>query len=489
MLSSIEKLLKALDEHSITYCHWKSNEHLWEALNGDTDLDILFDPAQRTELERVFGECGLKRFRSTPLMQYNAIEDFIGFDQKAAKIWHVHTHYRMTMGEKHLKGYTVTPWGITILNDRIRGEAGIWTSDPSEEFVLLLCRIALKLRWRDVCKTLGEDDEREIAWLREHISKDGVVLALDKMVDQSSKEIILKLFDSNIIRKAQFIKLQKSLRKELEPFTGFGRGSSWLSRTRRETFWLFGGVKRRLGWSNFSADRRVSPAGGLVVAVLGSDGAGKTTTIEYIKKEFVKKIDTVSVYLGSGDGSSSLLRKPMKMIAKKVGGKGVGHAVEKEYQESKHVSMKARLYSLAKIIWSITLAFEKKRKLRQITKARNNGLLVLTDRYPQTDIPGAGDGPLLHRYCGQGGLLGSIACWEQQVYALFSKNPPDLAIKLVVPTEVAIERKPEMSFEEIERKRDIVLKMNIAKESTTIDTSASFEITRGEAMAAIWRII
>ena len=141
---SIERLLRALDEHHITYCHWKSNEHLSEALNGDTDLDVLFEPTERSLLEQVFAECGLKRFRVTPLMQYAAIEDYIGFDQKEAKIWHVHTHYRMTLGEKHLKGYTVTPWGNVILRNRIRQQQ-VWTSNPSDELVLLYCRIALKL--------------------------------------------------------------------------------------------------------------------------------------------------------------------------------------------------------------------------------------------------------------------------------------------------------------------------------------------------------
>lgn len=140
-------------------------EKLLEALDGETDLDVLFEPAQRTELERVFDECGLKRFRATPLMQYNAIEDFIGFDQEATKIWHIHTHYRMTLAEKHLKGYTITPWGSIILKHRIYDKSGIWTSDPSDELVLLLCRIALKLRWRDSGHSLGKDDQVELAWL------------------------------------------------------------------------------------------------------------------------------------------------------------------------------------------------------------------------------------------------------------------------------------------------------------------------------------
>lgn len=489
MLESIEQLLKALDAHNVTYCHWKSNEHLAEALAGDTDLDMLFDPAQRTELECVFDECGLKRFRATSLMQYNAIEDFIGFDQQAAKIWHVHTHYRMTLGENHLKGYTITPWGSTILKDRIRGGADVWTSDPSDELVLLLCRIALKLRWRDLCRNLGKDDKVEIAWLKERVTGESVAQAADRMVGEKSKRIILSLCDMAPGRKAQFRNLQVSLRTELKSFTAYSKLSSWFARAKREIFWLYGGMKRRLGWSNYSANRRVSPSGGLVVAILGCDGAGKSTTLSYIKKEFNKKLDVVSIYFGSGDGSSSLLRKPMKLVARKVGGKGVGHAVEKEYTEKKKVSFKSRLYSIAKVMWAVTLAKEKKSKQRQMVRARNNGLLVLTDRYPQSNIPGASDGPLLSRYRSRKGMMKRIAEWEQQIYESFAVNAPDLTIKLTVPTEVAIDRKPEMTVEEIENKKKIVMSMDISEHTAIIDTSRPFEETCGEVMKEIWDLI
>lgn len=489
MLSSIEQLLKALDENKITYCHWKSNEHLSPALQGDTDLDVLFDPAQRTELERVLDECGLKRFRATPKMQYNAIEDFIGFDQEAAKIWHLHTHYRMTLGSNHLKEYTITPWGKKLLKDRIRGEENVWTSAPADELVLLLSRVALKLRGRDLGKKLGEDDLCELAWLKKRVTKEKLAASAEKLLGARSRAALLDLYDCDLRKKSQFRKLKKALKKELKPFTGYSSFSAWATRLRREFFWLCGGIKRRLGKNNYAANRRISPAGGLVVAILGCDGAGKSTTLSYVKKEFNKKIDTVSIYLGSGDGSSSLLRKPMKLIAKKVGGKGVGHAVEKEYSEKKRVSFKARLYSAAKILWAITLANEKKKKLRKLVRARNNGLLVLTDRYPQTNMPGAGDGPLLSKYKDRKGPLGRISRKEQKIYERFSENAPDLAIKLVVPTEVAIARKPEMTKEEIEHKKAIVMGMEIADRTAIIDTSRPFEITRGEVMREIWNLI
>ncbi len=488
MLSTISSFLRALDEHHINYCHWKSNEHLTPALEGDTDLDMLFDASQKPELESVFSCCGLKRFRATPLMQYNEIEDYIGFDPDTSKIWHVHTHYNMTLGEKHLKGYTIDAWANTILQNRILVNDLIWTADPADELVLLLSRIALKLRWRDIGHSLGKDDRVELAWLKEQVD----LLAFENAISHllgKSQSIALDLYKKELVKKDQFFKFQSALRRELRSYTKYNRVTSWIVRTIRELFWLVGGVKRRLGLNNYQPSRRISLTGGHVIAVLGSDGAGKSTTISYMKKEFGKKIDVVTIYFGSGDGSSSLIRRLMKPIARRVGGKGVGHAVEKEYAENTHISFKSRMYSAAKIVWAVSLAREKKRKHKNMIKARSNGLLVITDRYPQSIMPGANDGPLLNRYRNGSGLFKRIAEWEQRVYESFSSPQPNLAVKLMVPTEIAVSRKPEMTVEEIEKKKRIVLDMDIFDKTVIINTSEPINVTRSKVMTSVWELL
>lgn len=489
MLKSIEIVLKSLDKKGITYCHWKSNEHLAEALEGDTDLDVLFDPSQRVQLEMVLDSCGMKRFRSTPLMQYNAIEDFIGFDKETAKIWHLHTHYRMTLGEKHLKGYTVNPWGKLILDNRRTDESGIYCSAYEDELILLLVRMTMKLRLRDSGRRIGKNDCKEMSWLFERIDRSVIENRAKQFVGEDAATEIMRLLNGvELTKKGQLKRLNKLLVKQLKQFTGFSTFGSWWMRHKREWFWLMGGIKRRRGINSFVANRRVSPNGGNVIAFLGCDGAGKSTSLAFIKKELNKKLDVATIYFGSGDGSSSLLRKPMKMVAKRVGGKGLGHSVEKEYSEKKKVSLKSKLYSIAKIIWAVTLASEKKGKIRQQTKARNNGLIVLTDRYPQTFYPGCSDGPLLSKYAGKG-ILGKIAAWEHQIYASAAINPPDLTVKLIVPTDVAIMRKPEMTAVEIETKKDIVIGMNLSEATLVVDTSRPFEETRAEILEAIWQIL
>lgn len=492
MLESIKRMFDSLHSNDILYCHWKSNEHLEPALNGDTDLDILFQPSDRSKLDCVLNGCGLKRFRATPLSQYNAIEDYIGFDKQEAKIWHLHLHYQLTIGENHLKGYTLGSWGDYLLNNRILHESGVFTSCPEDELVLLFARIALKYTIHSVLSPLSNDDRVEMSWLQDKINPSVFKEHAEYLVGDKCSKLIQGMLSKEIKYKREFAGLKNRLCLELRCFTGNTPISSWVKREIRTVYWIFGGINHRLHGNASKPYSRVSPSGGCVVAFIGSDGAGKSTTIKYVRNELSKKLDIKEVYLGSGDGSSSLLRRPMKIVAKRVGGKGLGVSVEKEYQEAdskkKKVSLKAKLYSFAKYEWAMALAREKKAKMREITKARNNGMIVLLDRYPQCKVYGVNDGPLLHKYIdSESKFLKNRAQYEQQIYEMFEQNPPDLTIRLIAPIEVAMQRKPEMTYEELEKKLEAVMAMSPSKEIVTIDTSVDKKQSFGEVMDQIWQ--
>lgn len=490
MLLSIKKLLDAFENNKIIYCHWKSNEHLEAALKGDTDLDILFDYKQRNIINIVLNQCGLKRFRATELMQYNGIEDYIGFDYDTAKIWHLHIHYRMTLGEKHLKGYTVNTWNSIILKNRIYDQAGIYRSLTEIELILLIVRLALKNRLRDYFKKISKDDLAEFDWLISQTDFNILRIKSKELLTKEISDIIFNLCTNGIKEKKQLYPLQKKLKKELRCYTGFSNTESRFLRTKRELFWLYGGIKRKFGINSYNAYRRVSPSGGLAVCILGCDGAGKSTALQYIKNEFSKKLDVVSVYFGSGDGSCSLLRKPLRIFAKKVGGKGVGSSVNKEFTDkNKSLSFKSKLYILAKVLWAFSLALEKKKKIHLMNKARNNGLLVITDRYPQTEFAGCSDGPLLKTYSELNKVIKKIYDWEINIYKSAAKNPPDLSVKLIIDPKTAVQRKPEMTVEEIKEKTKIVLNTEFSQNTKIINTAGEKRTTFSQIMEAIWEII
>ena len=78
-LKNIENLFNEMDLNEIRYCHWKSNEHLKEALEGETDLDILFDISQKALVEDIFKKNKIHLFVAPWYRRYEGIFDYIGF--------------------------------------------------------------------------------------------------------------------------------------------------------------------------------------------------------------------------------------------------------------------------------------------------------------------------------------------------------------------------------------------------------------------------
>jgi len=160
------EVLRRLDERGVAYCHWKSNDHLAAALSGDTDLDILVDPAGIDDVYAIFAELACRRGRVANARNDVGLEDFLGVDDESGRMVHFHVHYRIPGGERHNKRFRL-PWERTVLETRVRDESGVWVTAPAVEVVLLLTRYALKLRGRDVVRgASGPDAELEFLMAR-----------------------------------------------------------------------------------------------------------------------------------------------------------------------------------------------------------------------------------------------------------------------------------------------------------------------------------
>ena len=80
---------------------------------------------------------------------------------------------------------------------------------------------------------------------------------------------------------------------------------------------------RDLVSSVLAAEQNGRRHAGRVVAVVGSDGSGKSTLSRALAESFADHRQVVHIYLGSGDGPSSLLRRPLNRIKRAVlGAKG-----------------------------------------------------------------------------------------------------------------------------------------------------------------------
>ena len=478
-LEAALRLFRRFDRAGVRYCHFKSNANLGRGLAGETDLDILVDHRQAAAVELALLRSGFRRFRPTFATGYPAIEDYIGFDSERGRLIHVHLHYRLVLGEKHLKNYQLD-LADTLLMSRIADPAtGVYKSDPHHELYLLLVRSALKIRWRDYAMELCGKPffrghlQREFAWLLDRTEVSKVeALARCELGPNGAVRV------ADLLRAAPSIwklrALRSCARERLSRQRRLGPLVALIARFARESCGIAGVLDRRLLHLP-TPFRRTCCTGGFSVAFLGTHGAGKSTITEEIRNWLGWKVDVYHVYFGSGAGSSSLLRWPMKaLLALRRGALVAPRPGQNRVESARQSSRETPSLGWARVLWALALALEKRSKLKRCLRARHRGMIVICDRYPQVQTLGYNDGPLLGAWLDSPSRLRRrLARIEYRVYERASQLAPDLVIRLDVPPEVAVRRRPTESLQELRRRREVVRAIRYGRRCRLLEIDAS----------------
>ena len=111
-LGICERFFDHLTQENLRYCHWKSNEHLPEALAGETDLDLLVAPEERDRFGQVLTSLDFKRICSPPEKCYPGMEDYLGFDAESGGLAHLQVHMLSQQMEPY--GYGEQPLILVV---------------------------------------------------------------------------------------------------------------------------------------------------------------------------------------------------------------------------------------------------------------------------------------------------------------------------------------------------------------------------------------
>ena len=494
MLKLCGDFFSELEKESVRYCHWKSNEHLEAGLDGTTDLDILVDQSSRILFESIATAYGFLRFESVSYLRYLDIEDFIGLDSATGILVHLHTHWRLRIGKKFLKDVRL-PWDELLLSIRQKeGSTGIWIARPEIELILLFIRRFLKDRFNPKSvftrEVFSADEYREYVWLGARCDPDKLTLHGSQLVSPVFADLLKD--STTLLQKGTYRRMASQLIRMLRalPYQT-GKPAIPVMEMRyliRKVAALIQVIAhKKLHFPVLY--RRGLPKGGRIIVFVGVDGAGKSTILAETFRRFSWKMDTCRIYFGSGDGKSSLLRAPLKLIARRRTKQRGDYTATSETDRERSTNTKKM--RMAKVIWAILLASEKKKKFMLARKARERGLLVLCDRYPQTSFPGLNDGPLLDIWSkNPSPIKRAIAAWEHRIYALSRCIVPDLVIRLVIPVGIALERKKDTPEYIIRKKADIIGALDFAGAPITdIHTDSALEQSLAECSSAIWKAI
>jgi len=225
--------------------------------------------------------------------------------------------------------------------------------------------------------------------------------------------------------------------------------------------------------------------GGLMIALVGTRGSGKTTLCDVLLQWLSPRVAVRGVYFGSGDGPVSILRWPLRTLHRVFARRRPaprGPAAEVPDSAAIPEGRGARAlpgFGLVEPIWALLVAREKGRALSEAWRARDDGLVVICDRYPQNEVPGVNDGPLLARWLARrGGLLRRLAAWEGRPYAWAHGHPPDLIIRLRVSEAVARARRPRADAASLRTRRAAVERLTFGAERRIVDVDADAPLDR-----------
>ncbi|ONG14174.1 ATP-binding protein [Escherichia coli] len=159
-----------------------------------------------------------------------------------------------------------------------------------------------------------------------------------------------------------------------------------------------------------------------LIAVIGSDGSGKSTVCEHLITVVEKYGAAERVHLGKQAGNVGRAVTKLPLM-----GKSLHKAIERN-----QVKTAKKLPGPVPALVITAFVARRLLRFRHMLACRRRGLIVLTDRYPQDQIPGAYDGTVFPPNVEGGRFVSWLASQERKAFHWMASHKPDLVIKLNV---------------------------------------------------------
>lgn len=501
LLAVVVGLFERLNQEDIRYCHWKSTHSLARALSGSTDLDLLIDRSRSRRFKEILYQLDFKPFVSTPRRQFPAIEDYLGFDPATGHLVHLHLHYRLVLGEQYVKNYYLPLEQCFLDSAYFRPDIGLKVPAPELEVIVLTLRALLKYRDQDGLRDLlGAGSGglptaivNEFKYLLAQTSPEKIACALEEHVDFISPGLVFEFLSTiqRAPRSARILfRLRRQVRRELAPFQRFSRLRAQLAyyRILLTVQWPFDRLFQR--FMPKEDKRKIPVTGGLRVAFIGADGAGKSTTIKHTAKWLSWRMNVRTYYMGSTQPSAAT--KVVKSISKfsQLAYGGLRRLLGENNLLTGQANSVQRFFTALRFLQD---GLDRYHRYLASQRKAAQGSIVIYDRYPLEAIrlfERPMDGPrIAATYNGQmGPLLQKLCRAEETLYRQI--RPPEHLFVLRVSPEVSLARKPGHKPELIEAKSQAIARLNRADLNLTeIDAEQPLDQVLLQIKTTLWRLL
>lgn len=481
-LRLVEELCGALRGAGVTYCHWKSNDMLHLSASGVNDLDLLVDRRDLPTFLAVLAAHGFKQAR--PLRAGRRVPGVVhhyGMDAATGTLVHVDAQAQLVLGDDTTKNVRL-PIEAAYLGSCTHGPL-FPVPAPEFELAVLVVRLALKHGTWDAAAfglaRLGAAERRE----------------LDYLTVRADPERLREVVTAHLpqVGWAAWSRYHHALADGAPVVAALAAGGAVVRGVRDlmrrpapvDTALRCG---RRLQWGfrHVALGQRTTKrlvAGGSVVAVVGGDGAGKSTMVGGLASWLKGPFDTRVVHMGKPRrGPANLVVKGGVLVARRAG-------LVRDWLPNYPTPDErgGRSPGTAWLLWQVVTATDRRRQHRRVRRLAGRGCVVVCDRYPLDQVtlmdgprtgwvPADAVSPLGRR----------LIAAEQRAYAAIA--PPDLLLVLRVDPDTAVVRKRGVDPAEFVRPRsaEIFAADWAGTDAVVLDAGGPAAEVLAQARAAMW---
>jgi thymidylate kinase len=481
-LPSIISLCETLRAEEIDYCHWKSNAAIKRSASGDNDLDLLVSRADAQRFVELLDRLGYKEVHVLPEEQLPGIRDFYGYDEAAGRLVHVHAHFQLVLGHDLTKNYHL-PIERSYLDSAIQSDL-FRLPAPEFELVVFVIRMILKHSTLDAILMrhgrLSTSERCEFEFLLSPINMEKSLAVLEQHLPFMDRG----LFEACV----QALQPGCSFWKRIQ--AGQQLQSKLISCVRRPqiadlVLKLWRRVEQPIIYRlHLRRPRKRLANGGLLVAIIGGDGSGKTTAVNELRQRLSQEFDVIKVHMGkpSWSWTTITIRGILKI------GRSLGlYPFVKEGSES---SLDTDSPSFPGYPWLIREVCTARDRYLDYMRARQfatKGGLVICDRFPLPQLK-IMDGPQVERVTGETKtnlVIKFLAAVENQYYQRIML--PDLLIVLRVDPEVCVQRKTDETSDSVRSRSQEIWGVDWCNtRAHVIDASRSKSQVLSDVLNLVW---
>lgn len=412
--SLVTRLGAALASRGVVYCQWKGHGKRERWANGRGDIDLLVERASWADFTDILSELGFKLALPPAGREASGVLHFFGLDERRGDLIHIHAYQRLAIGSPWRTHYRI-PLERELLASAQLEEDGIFkTAAPELELVVLVLRLVLRHELRDL---LRRESPR---WL------DGALTELDRLEERATPaqvagvlstmlpEVSPRLFErcrATLLPGCpahKRVAVRAQLARALRPHAS------------RPTPFAFGD---RL-WRRVHPRGQALAGGGAVVALLGGDGAGKSTCADALTAWLGSELATLHLHLG----------RPSRSLATLV----VGGALK----AARTLRLSPRIIAHLDLLRTVATGRDRARLQTRAFRFAADGGIAICERYPlpQSWMLSGPSEVQGHALAAQSKLADALRRWERGLYERLAR--PDLVFVLRLDPETAVRRKP-----------------------------------------------